>query len=458
MILGQRLGASGLEGFTTALAVYNVCVISLGFGILTALDTLVAQAYGRNPTSKEIGELTQRGLFLTLILCLPCLFFLSYSHPLLLYFFSPKLASAASAFLSNAHLLFLLTLCDYTLSMVIACCRQTHIPLVSAAASAFTAFVGSYFFLDSIPRVAHILVVAHGVQCSVLILFVLFHPALQGIRKAQWFPLPAFHRVFNRARLAEYLKLAIPGLVASCAEWWAFEFMMILAGALSDTDAGIISICFAVLTICYVIPAALAGSASTAIGNALGANDAELARATKKAAIASSIVVQVATTTLMLVGGRSVYQLWTRDGFLLSQLLPLTPLLTFCVTLDGVQHVLQGLYDGVGYQDRASKRVLVSLWGVGVLSALILSKYFDMGAWGILVSLALGLAVETPLLIAGAIGWDWDQLAMEASMEREESELEAAREEGELEGQHSESAPIVKVGPGRTAADYGSSR
>ncbi len=454
MILGQRLGAAGLEGFTTALSVYNVCVISLGLGFLTALETLVSQAYGRNPKSKELGELTQRGLMVAILLSLPCFMFLSYSHPLLLYFFSPKLASSASAFLSNAHLLFFLALCNSGLSSVIACCRQTHIPLVSTTASATTAFVGTYFYLDSLEGVARVLVTAHTVQLLVLILFVVFHPALEGIRKAQWFPFPAFHRVLNRARLAEYLKLAIPGLVASCAAWWAFECMMLIAGTISDTTAGLIGVSFAVLTIFFLVPSAIASSATTAIGNALGAKDAQLAKATIVAAVVSLIALQLLTTIVMLTCGRYLYRLWTTDEQLIDQLLPLTLPLTLCVILDGIQLVVQGFYEGVGYQARASKRVLISLWGVGVLSALILSKYFDMGAWGILVSLALGLAVETPLLITGAIGWDWDQLATEASMEREESELEAAREDGDLEGQHSELTPIVKVGPGRT---YGSS-
>ena len=44
---------------------------------------------------------------------------------------------------------------------------------------------------------------------------------------------PLFHRSsFNWKGTVEFLKLAVPGTMMQCAEWWAFEFLAIFAGLL----------------------------------------------------------------------------------------------------------------------------------------------------------------------------------------------------------------------------------
>jgi len=37
----------------------------------------------------------------------------------------------------------------------------------------------------------------------------------------------------------EYLKLAIPGMMALCLEWWAFEVVALMAGLLKDSHVAL---------------------------------------------------------------------------------------------------------------------------------------------------------------------------------------------------------------------------
>ena len=75
-------------------------------GFAAALDTLCAQAHGRNPEGTEVGELTQLGCGVCLVLCIPSAIFFLTCGPIVGLVFGPQCVDGATTYL-RASVVFL---------------------------------------------------------------------------------------------------------------------------------------------------------------------------------------------------------------------------------------------------------------------------------------------------------------------------------------------------------------
>lgn len=55
----------------------------------------------------------------------------------------------------------------------------------------------------------------------------------------------------------EFLKLALPGTLMLCAEWWGFEVTVIAVGLIGQVELAAHTIAFNVMGICWMIPLGL---------------------------------------------------------------------------------------------------------------------------------------------------------------------------------------------------------
>jgi MATE family multidrug resistance protein len=56
----------------------------------------------------------------------------------------------------------------------------------------------------------------------------------------------------------EFLKLALPGTLMVCAEWWGFEVTVIAVGLMGEVELAAHTVAFNTLGICYMIPLGMA--------------------------------------------------------------------------------------------------------------------------------------------------------------------------------------------------------
>ena len=55
----------------------------------------------------------------------------------------------------------------------------------------------------------------------------------------------------------QYTKLAIPGLLMTCFEWWSVEVTFVVSGSISETELAVNSIGFQLLVIMFMVSVCL---------------------------------------------------------------------------------------------------------------------------------------------------------------------------------------------------------
>ena len=439
MLVGHKLGAKELERMAAGITSFNVCGITIGLGFLSALDTLASQSYGRDPEGKEIGELLQRALFVCGLLAMPILTLFAFSEPLLSLVFSPELAAGAAMFLHNSYIYLIAVFTHYCLMALINACGLTHLPLCGNVIMTLATAVLNYFFLSgSFVSAVWILATATIVNVAVLVFFLCTHPKLIGVRKATW-PAPA---LFDLGLLKKYCKVGIAGMISVCAEWWAFEALLIIAAQVNDEAVGVMQVIFQITTVFFLTSAGLSRATSALVGNALGANNAVEAQRIARLALFTICGTQLITASIIFFTGENLWKLWTDDPDLLKHA-GIIPLYALSNILDGVQYAIQGIFRGAGKQDKVAPRVLISLWAIGVAGAILFALPLKLGVGGIILGLTIGMAFEIPLLLVDLRKWNWNELAEEAAKNSSSAVEEATASEGDS---LSSAAPmIVKV-------------
>ena len=101
-------------------------------------------------------------------------------------------------------------------------------------------------------------------------------------RKLQipFFNLPwkiAWEKAITSQGLFEYICLAIPSAGMLCAEWWAFEFHILIAGMMGTAALGAISLAVNLNAVLFMIPLSIGIVLSIRIGNTLGGGQTMIA-------------------------------------------------------------------------------------------------------------------------------------------------------------------------------------
>jgi MATE family multidrug resistance protein len=411
MFVGQLLGVKRLAHYAVGISVFNICGLSIGLGMATALDTLCSQAYGRNPRSPEVGILLQRGLLVCLALAVPVIIGFHYVEPVLIDVFGKSLGRGVAAFLlaSPPYLVALIT--NFCLQKAL---QAQQLPILAVWANIASACSCPLFNMWLTPYGVDYALWAVSLSVLVAIIVMVLgaatHP--KSVIKLARFP----HReAFSWDGIVEFLHVGVPGCLSVVAEWWAFEFIIAFSSQYGEDVVTGFTICMNILTFMFAIPSGLAVAAGVMCGNFLGANDPRGARSFARMAIILGAILVCIVDVLMFFFGRHMFALYTKDEQVLGLLQNVIYLLLLFHIGDATQTVLQGVFRGAGRQYMSARIVLVSLWLVGLPASWILGRKMPP-LDGILTGLVLGFAVEIPLLTVDMLfRWDWEALAEQAA-------------------------------------------
>jgi len=256
--------------------------------------------------------------------------------------------------------------------------------------------------------------------------------------------------------ICQYLKLALPGIVA-ISEWWASELSIFLSGRLHpapDVALGAMAVYQSLNTTCFMFPVGMSVGGSARIGSALGAGNISKAREAARVCVSGAAILSATLGCILYLAPHNTFpSLFTSDADLIEMTSLTIPLLSLYVFADGQQVALNAIIKGCGRQCALIPIILISYW----IIALPLSWYFAFvksggstdcdgqalcGVVGLVAGLTIGTCAHYMILgmyIVCTIDWPLEaKLAKERlAMEKEQDfcgidDQSATRDDGSL--------------------------
>jgi MATE family multidrug resistance protein len=369
LIFLGRLGEDALAACALAILYMNVSALSLVMGMMGAMDTLVAQAFGAR-NYRRVGHVFQRALLIATLLTVPMLLLRVYARPVLTAIgFAPKVAAQAAVFL------------------------RTTLPAVPAVAylDAFRRYLQAQN--ETVPVMA---VTILGVVCTVVfnLLFVTWLGwGTTGVAYshvvAMWAMCFAalgyiycsgFYRKtwggWSRAALrdwGEFLSYALPSTAMLCAEWWGLELQSAVSGLQGSAVLGAQSILFNIMVLVYMTSSAIAIATSARVGALLGSGKPAAARFAAQTACAVTVAIEAVIAVTVYMCSGHVSKIFTDSAPVQHALAAAMPLVCIYCFFDGIQGVFAGVLRGCGLQDIGFYLYTFAYWAVGLPLAYLLS-------------------------------------------------------------------------------------
>lgn len=414
----EYIAAKSLAGIFMMITGYTVNV-----AIGAAMDTLCAQAYGAGKLH-EMGIFFQTGILLFALAFVPVAI-ISYFCVDILVLLGQRHDIAV---LARNLVLFMLPSLPFHIVNALLCkiLQGQNIikPMVYAGIVGnivHDVLIYVLMFHTSVGYVGSSIASSALVACYTITLCVYFFRS--HLYHKEW---PGW-RIGDALRVVpEFLRLGLSGLLMFIFEYWGFAAVALFAGLLPHADVAISadSTYSSFRVLCALFYGTISVAGSVRVGNALGANDPERAKAAAYLSVALTVLCSLLTTFVMLLS-RNVYPYaYTSDPHVVqvtSSLMLLTcPFQIFA----GISAAVQGIFRGSGLQMMGARLNFVSYLALAMPVGIILAYQFEMGLTGLWLGLCSGFMCSGCFCVYWLRHADWHEMALAAQRRtREPSEL-----------------------------------
>ncbi|CAH1777023.1 unnamed protein product [Owenia fusiformis] len=410
LVFCGHLGKIELDAVALANTMINVFGISIGTGLATACDTLFSQAYGGN-NKKMVGVYLQRSLlmiFLGAVVLVPL--HLNAEGLLRAIGQDHQVAKGAGEYL----LIFIPGLFINFLYQVITKYLQNQnivfpslfIGAIANVVNAVLHYVVIYVWNFGIQGSAVVQVISYGTMLLLHIIYIL----VSKIYVETWggWTLDAFQH------WGTYMKLAIPGMLMICIEWWSFEIGTFLTGILGLTQQGTQSIVMQIDGLVYNIPLGLGIACSIRVGQYLGSDLPSYAVQSFRVCTTMVWVCSI-TVGLIFVSLRFyIPRAFTDDNDVIEISANLLPIIALYQFFDGNCAVAQGAIRGSGRQLPGAIAMFIGYYIIALPIGIPLMFLTNLRAAGLWWGLTLGLILVSSTLVLIVCFTNWDNAAKQA--------------------------------------------
>ncbi|KAG0091078.1 hypothetical protein BGZ93_008995 [Podila epicladia] len=367
-----ELAASSLASMFAAVTCWSVSL-----GTATALDTLCSQSFtSHHPHT--LGLHLQRAILVLMVLFVPiAAIWLSSEHIFLLLGQEPALAQHAAIFLRGlmpGAPAFLIFECVkkylqaqgnmHASTYVLLICSPINVVLNYALV--WNKYIGlGYIGAPIATSISY---------WNMLILLLLYIRFVDGY--AGW-------GGWTRDALTgwpAFLKLALPGVLMVCTEWWAFEVMSLAASYLGTVALAAQSIVVQTSGLLYTIPFGISIAASNRVGNLIGMGDHRSAKVSSHVSILLAILFGMGNSTLLILCKDHWGKLFSEDTDVIGTVAMVLPLVALYQISDGIAGVGGGVLRGVGLQHLGAYLNLIGYYLIAFPAGYLLA--FKLG-WGL---------------------------------------------------------------------------
>ncbi len=434
-----RLGDRALGAASLGTALFFIVWYPLA-GVVTALDTLAANAYGAGDGFAVRVWSIITALVLTVLL-VPLSALLWYSDSISRSVFAQPPETSQ---LIGVYCRWLLVgMPFFVASTVLGRCQQAEgrfTPSVVAGLVAnATNVLFNFVLIDAYGFVGSPLATSASRAVSLAVLVLAEWRHLRGQRpslrrrtpRAGWEGYRA--AACNRDALRRFLRLGVPGALMFALECWAFDFTTVLAGRFGTVPLDAHTVLYSLASFTYMsFPVGVATAATVRVGHLLGGQRAAQAKTAAETALLLGSSFMLLCGALFALFRDDIGPLFTgtRSSAVDSMVSRLAPIVAVFQVLDGFQGVAGGVFRALGRQTWIALNNLCVFTGIGMPLGALLGFGAGMEVAGLWWGLFAGLAAAC---LAYSYAWlriDWQHEA-EAAAAR--SCLEQAEAEATLE-------------------------
>ena len=376
-----------------------------GMGLVSAVSTLAAQAYGaRKP--RMVRRSLRMGLWAAVILGAPINIVQMFGEDILIAVGqTPESAALAARYLIGLAWSMIPAWCFIALRNFMGAVNRPEpalwITLVAIPANALLAWslIHGHFGLPHLDLLgAGIATTLVNIGMCVAAVWVCY--ACHPFKK---------YRVLGRfwrtdwEVMRQLVVIGMPISFTMLLEWGLFSSAAILVGWLGTTPLAAHQIALQIAAILFMVPFGISLAATVRVGHAVGRGDPDAARRAGFSALALGGAIMVALT-LMVVALRDVIPvLFLGEAAIAAgetaRLAGILLLIgaTWFVT-DGIQGIAAGALRGLNDTRVPMLYAALSFWGVGFTTAYALAFWWDLGVYGVWIGFSLALWLFALLL------------------------------------------------------------
>ncbi|KPI34825.1 putative transporter [Cyphellophora attinorum] len=348
VLVAGRLGTKELAAASLASMNANVFGYNIYEGLATSLDTLTSQAYG-NGKKELVGLAVQRMCALMCLVTIP-IGAVWLSAPWILPALVPEkeVAKLAGRFLQ----IYLIGAPSWGIFEASKRFMQAQgkfdaslwVLLVCAPVNIFLNWLLPFRLGLGFEGAALATAISNTLQPVVLILYIWIfdREALQCWPTIQW------RRIFSN--WGPIIRLSIPGVVMTAAEWFAFDALTFASSYLSAEHLAAQSVVMTVCVAIYHVPFPVSIVASTRFGHWIGYGALNAARKAWRTFYVVFCVIGLWDLVLLTSTRHLLAQLFTKDESVRDIIVLVLPIVASAQLFDALLAISNGLLRGLGRQ------------------------------------------------------------------------------------------------------------
>jgi multidrug resistance protein, MATE family len=398
-VMVGRLSATALAAVAVA-NIYFFGIVMFGFGVLLALDPIVAQALGAGD-ELAVRRGLQRGLVLAVAVAVPVSLLLLAVEPVLVVArqpaeIIPQAAGYVYRVIPSVLPLYAFVVIRQTLQahrVVAPIVWTTAIGNVVNALLNYGWIYGAFGF----PALG-VFGSARATTVSRVFMALLLVGA--GWRHLRMYLRSVAPDVLAIRPLARMLRLGAPIGAQMVLEIGAFSTVALLMGWLGVVQVAAHQVAINVASLTFMVPLGVSSAAAVIVGHAVGAGDAAAVRRAMAAALLVGAGFMAATAVVLIGVPEWLAGIYTRDPVVVALAATLLPIAGIFQVCDGLQVVSIGLLRGLGDTRMPMIVNVIGFWCLGIPVSLWLGFRLDHGAPGLWWGLVLGLTIVAVILLA----------------------------------------------------------
>ena len=215
---------------------------------------------------------------------------------------------------------------------------------------------------------------------------------LRSLGEAGWF------RGYDRARWREMLQIGLPAAGMLLFETTAFAFSGIMMGWLGSVPLAAHQIGISCASLAFMLPLGLSMAAGMRVSHVVGAGERERLRPIGFGALGLGVAAMIGFAAVFALAGRMIAGWFVTDPAVIVLAAQLLLVGAFFQLFDGVQVIAAHLLRGISDVKLPTVITLVAYWGIALPLGYLLGVRGSLGAPGVWVGIAGGLAFAAVFL------------------------------------------------------------